>query len=137
MGAHKQSRLAKSVPTASGKPQGRKGDYGGNPIEWVRYTFSPQEKAEIRNWEYDPARILDTLASLVASGHKFTVSPENSNGFVGASLFGHSDDCPNKGYGVSGEGGSLEAALKSLYWKLELLQYDLRTPSMDGDDDFR
>lgn len=137
MGAHKQSRLAKSIPGSSDKLQTRGGGGSEFSIEWVKYTFSPEEKARIRDWQFDSDRILDRIAYMVESGHKLTVSPENSNGFVGVSVFGWTSECSNKGYGVSGEGGTFHAALKSLYWKLELLDGDLRTPPMDGDDDFR
>lgn len=137
MGAYKQSRLAKSLPNSGDKPKGRKGDTTQPAIEWVRYNFSAEEKARIREWQFDEGRVLDRLAYMVESGHKLSVSPENSNGFVGVSVFGWSDECPNKGYGVSGEGGNFHAALKSLFWKLELLDGDLRTPAMDSLDDFR
>lgn len=137
MGYYKQSRLGKGDTAGSKKPQGGKGSGYQTDLQWVTYRFTPEQKATIRESEFDVARFFDTLASLVEAGHKFTVSPNNSSGFVGASLFGVGEQCPNKGYGVSGEGGNLYTACKSLHWKLEFLQYDLRVSNGNDEDDFR
>lgn len=137
MGYYKQARLGKGD---SGKPPksagGNKSGYSVD-IQWVSYRFTPEQREQIKASELDIERFFDTLAGLVEGGHKFTVSPTNSNGFIGVSLFGVGEQCSNRGFGVSGEGGTLYTACKSLHWKLEFLQYDLRVSSFDGEDDFR
>lgn len=137
MVTRKEVGLPKPKSNSSAKQTPGNGNSNYTPIRWVSYTFTAEQKRVIKETELDVERFFDTLASLVESGHKFTISPENSAGFIGASLFGYGEQCPNKGYGVSGEGGNLYAAIKSLAWKLEFLQYNLAVPTIDSEDDFR
>lgn len=137
MGNDKAEREKRSNPRPTSEP--RRGASASNftPIVWASVSFTPDQKARLKSTDLDAEKALDTLAWYVEQGHKLSINPSTSDGFIGVSLWGHTDNCPNKGYGVSGEGGSLGSALKSLLGKLDILQGDLRIEQIRGDDDFR
>lgn len=136
MGNDKAEREKRSNPAPTKKSGGRQTAGNYTPVIWVSYQFTPEDKVRIKAAELDLEKAIDALATMVERGHKVSCNPSTSDGFVGISVWGHTDDCPNKGYGVSGEGGSFYAALKSLFFKLEFLQYNLYVPEIQDEDDF-
>lgn len=119
------------------KPTEKSTNDGFVRIHWVSVTFTPSQKERIKATEFDVEKALDTLAHLVERGYKLVINPKTSQGFVGVSLIGHTDECPDKGWGVSGEGGSFYSAFKSLMAKLDILDYIIRTEDITTEDDFR
>lgn len=108
---------------------------GYTRIEWLNVSLSKDDKKRLSETPYDPTVVAEFLAFAVELGYKVVLSPLNDNGFCGATLFGHGANCPNKGWGVSGEGGSIERALLSLMFKCS--GADLATDwSGDGETDF-
>lgn len=116
-----------------------KGSNGGGytPVVWRTVTFTPEQKARAKAQEFDAVKTLDILADMVEHGHKISFNPETADGFVGVSVYGHSEQCLNKGFGVSGEGGSLFSALRALCLKLDILDFDLRVEGISDAEDFR
>jgi len=122
--------------TASKSAKGANGG-GYTAVRWHSISLTPEQKARAKEEELDAVRALDILAGMVERGHKVSFNPRTSDGFVGASIWGHTDECPNKGFGVSGEGRTLYTALKSLCLKLDILDYDLFISDITMEDDFR
>lgn len=137
MGNDRAEREKRSNPRTTSKPQ--KGASASNytPVVWATVQFTPEQKVRIKETECDVAKIIDNLAAMVQEGHKVSFNPCTSDGFIGISVWGHTEQCPNKGFGVSGEGGGFYSALKSLAFKLDILQYDLRVGTIEDENDFR
>lgn len=133
----KAEREKRTSPVPASKPTKGKTGTGFSPVVWRTVQFTADQKIRAKEQEFDPVKALDTLAYLVEHGHKLSFNPQTSDGFVGASVWGHTDECPNKGFGVSGEGRTLPTALKSLLLKLDILDYDLRLEDVSDEDDFR
>lgn len=110
---------------------------GHSRIHWVNITFTAAQKRQLRETPQDVGREVDTLARFIDQGYKLVFSPKNDQGFCGATLLGHTEQCPDKGYGISGEGGDFYAAMRSLCAKLDILDGRLSGDYADPDDDFR
>jgi len=106
-------------------------------IHWVNITLSSEQKSSLAATELDVEKWWDTLTSLVESGHKLVINPKNDRGFVGVSCIGVGDECPNKDFGLSGEGGSFDKAVRSLWFKMDLLDYQWASGDDPANDDFR
>jgi len=137
MGNDKAEREKRSSPPPAKQSAGKRASTGYTPIVWAACPIPPAEKARLKAQELDADKAIDSLAYMVEAGHKLSINPRTSDGFIGVSIWGHTDECPNKGYGVSSEGGSLSAAIKALIWKLDVLDGDLTTPSLGDADDLR
>jgi hypothetical protein len=128
-------KTAPAVPPSKPSKPKEVSDYPR--IHWLSVSFTPQQKAAIREQEFDTDKMLDNLAYMVAKGCKLVVNPKTSQGFVGVSIIGHTDECPYKGVGLSGEGGSFHTALRSLCAKLDILGWELWEDTITDELDFR
>lgn len=137
MGNDRAEREKRKTPSPAKQPAKQATSSNYTRINWTSVTLTPAQKNTLREAPFDTVRFIDTLAHMVENGYKIVINPRNDRGFVGVSIIGLSDECPDQGYGLSGEGGSFDRACQSLAFKLELLDYSIRTDSGDVDDDFR
>ena len=137
MGYYKNQEHAKRDSRSSNKSTKGVSPTGGTSIRWCNVTLTADQKAMLREKEFDGAKALDTLAYFVETGHKLVITPKNDRGFVSATLLGLHGECPNAGFGVSGEGGTTERAILSLLLKLDILDGRFAVEDASPDDDFR
>ena len=120
------------------KGSGQKSAPGYQRTVWVNYSLSPSEKARLKEVDYDALSFAVLMDDCRSIGYKFVASPRNERGFFGSSLIGVSEECPNLGYGLSGEGGSPESANLSLQFKLSVYEPTaVWVVETSPDDDFR
>jgi len=137
MGAYKNQEHDRRDARKTDKSPKGKAPTGYPSIHWARVSFSPDQKLHLSKTELDVLKFWDTLTSLIESGHKLVINPKNEQGFIGISCIGVWDECPNKNCGISGEGGNFDKAVRSIWFKMDLLDYQW-FPSDDGTDtDFR
>lgn len=137
MGNQKAESEKRRTPSPAGKSSAGPKSGGYTPVSWHSISLTADQKARAKESELDAVKALDILAFLVEGGHKVSFNPSTSDGFVGVSTWGHTENCPNKGFGVSGEGRTLYTALKALLLKLDILDFDLRQSTLTDEDDFR
>lgn len=137
MGYYKNQEHAKRDSRSSGKPAAGKSRTGGNAVRWNNVSLTAEQKAWLREQALDAERAVDTLTRFVEAGYKLVITPKNDRGFVSATLLGFASECPDEGFGVSGEGGTAVRAILSLLLKLDILDGQLSFVEAPPDDDFR
>lgn len=137
MGYYKNQEHAKRDARPASKSSKGGARSGGVSVRWNNVTLTSEQKDLLRQTDFDGGKALDTLAYYVETGHKLVVSPKNDRGFVSATIIGSTGECPNAGFGVSGEGGTAERAILALLLKLDILDGCICFEDAPADDDFR
>lgn len=111
-------RLYQMANRSSGK-QGKAASksIGG---DWQGFANVPLDEADrgvLRSGSYDFVAGLEDIRSLLASGHKVSLSLNPDSGSVTASATGVRNDCPNKGYTLTAFANDVTDALTVLAYK--------------------
>jgi len=106
-----------TVGSAKGrKPVGRAALPNSQRDEFVRLELDKEQVAAYRIWREDIDGWSDILQEMIEDGYKFTLRWDDYSSSPAAFAF-PSDDHDNRGYILSGRGGSVLKALTELLYK--------------------
>lgn len=101
----------------AGKRKNGQANANFNPVTWVNYSLTDENVDEIEGWECTDGELLAALVNMVDTGHSITIKQAgDGDGFMAAAT-GISNECQNKGLGLSAYAPDARSAAKVLVYK--------------------